>query len=547
MNESLLPSPSRSTDASSVDEERRLAVLRAYGVLDTPRERAFDDLTRLAAEICGAPIAVVSLVDRARQWFKSAVGIDAVEVPREVSFCSQAIETPERPLVVRDAADDPRFAQNPLVTGDPHVRFYAGVPLVVPTGEALGALCVIDRVPRELSEAQLEALATLSRQVIAHLELRSRIRSLELVAEERDELVRTLEAFRRVIDITSDGILTGVRWDDTARVATLNPAAARLLGFADPAEAIGMDWLEIVTPAGRELLRGEATDALERSGEWSGALELRRFDDAARSTVVDAHLAIFDDHEAGQRARVLVLLRDATRARAAAVARRELLGTVSHELRTPLAGIIGAVELLTRGAGGPLPPKAAEIARLAGENAARLVTLVDDLVDDERASDEGVSIPLSDVDLVSLVTEAVTRFSAYASRFGVGVVVRAAAPNALVRGHAGRIEQVLANLLSNAAKFSPRGGQIVVEVHEDAASFRVNVRDEGPGVAPSLHPRVFERFAQGAGAATVGVASSGLGLHISKALVRRMGGDIDFEREPGKGACFYFRLPRVAP
>jgi signal transduction histidine kinase/ActR/RegA family two-component response regulator len=154
------------------DEAERLAALQTYEILDTAPEEAFDELTRLAAQICGTPIVLVSLVDEDRQWFKSRMGLDADSTPRESSFCAHAILDQQHVLTVPDATKDPRFADNPLVTGDFHLRFYAGAPLVTPTGHALGAICAIDRVPRELDPAQREALQIIGRQIIAQMELR---------------------------------------------------------------------------------------------------------------------------------------------------------------------------------------------------------------------------------------------------------------------------------------------------------------------------------------------------------------------------------------
>ncbi|HET7813458.1 MAG TPA: ATP-binding protein [Candidatus Baltobacteraceae bacterium] len=146
---------------SNVDEERRLAVLREYQLLDTPPEALYDSFTRLAAEIAGTPIALVSLIDRDRQWFKSRVGLEATSTPRDQAFCAHAIAETE-PFVVQDAVNDTRFAGNPLVTGDPNIRFYAGYPLRSPEGFGLGTLCVIDREPRELTMEQHRALRQLS-------------------------------------------------------------------------------------------------------------------------------------------------------------------------------------------------------------------------------------------------------------------------------------------------------------------------------------------------------------------------------------------------
>lgn len=166
--------------AASAKEAARQAILDEYGILDTLSEREYDDIAKLAALICGTPIALISFVDRDRQWFKARVGLASSGSSRGHSFCAQAIQQPDDVMVVPDATSDPRFAKNPLVTGFPKIKFYAGAPLVTPDGAALGTICVIDQAPRQLSAAQVEALAMLSRQVVAQLELRRSNAALEM-------------------------------------------------------------------------------------------------------------------------------------------------------------------------------------------------------------------------------------------------------------------------------------------------------------------------------------------------------------------------------
>jgi GAF domain-containing protein len=158
------------------DEAARQRELDRLRVLDSIEERAYDDITRMAAHVCNSPIALISLVDSNRQWFKSRIGLQARETPRELSFCAHALTRPSEVMVVGDATQDARFAANPLVTGDPGIRFYAGAPLVTASGQAVGTLCVIDREPREAPDpAQLEQLRFLAQQVVELLEQRRKL------------------------------------------------------------------------------------------------------------------------------------------------------------------------------------------------------------------------------------------------------------------------------------------------------------------------------------------------------------------------------------
>lgn len=164
------------------NEAERLRMLRLYRVLDTGSERAFDQLTSLASTICEAPISLISLVDESRQWFKSRVGLSATETSRDAAFCAHAILQNDV-FVVEDAARDTRFADNPYVTGQPNIRFYAGAPLVVSSGMALGTLCVVDRTPRQLTDQQRESLTVLRDAVVTQLELRRTLEDFRLVEQ----------------------------------------------------------------------------------------------------------------------------------------------------------------------------------------------------------------------------------------------------------------------------------------------------------------------------------------------------------------------------
>lgn len=181
------------------DELQRLETLLSYGVMDTPAEQDFDDLVRLASQICEAPISLITLLDSERQWFKARVGLPVPQVPRDQAFCGYAIHHDEI-MVVQDATQDDRFRENPLVLEDPQIRFYAGMPLITPEGHKLGTLCVIDRQPRELTEAQYFALRTLGRQVSAQLELRRKVKAYRDTLAEVERQRRRLEELNHLHD-----------------------------------------------------------------------------------------------------------------------------------------------------------------------------------------------------------------------------------------------------------------------------------------------------------------------------------------------------------
>src|SRR6201981_2123726 len=232
------------------NEAARLESLHRYAILDTLPEQEFDERSRLAALICGTPIALVSLVDENRQWFKAKVGLEATETPRDIAFCAHAIHD-SGVMVVPDALADERFRSNPLVTGNPNVRFYAGAPLRTPEGHALGTLCVIDRVPRELSADQLEALKALSRLVVNELELRRSVGDLSKAVRERRIVEGELDQlFNRSSDLFCIAGFDGY-------FKRLNPAWEQTLGISRE-ELLSRPYVEFIHPDDREITRKAA-------------------------------------------------------------------------------------------------------------------------------------------------------------------------------------------------------------------------------------------------------------------------------------------------
>ncbi len=220
------------------NEAERLASLRRYEILDTPPETAFDDLAFLAAQICEVSMAAITFVDDKRQWFKSRLGLAAAETSRDFAFCAHTILHSDEVMEISDAPADARFAENPFVTDDPHIRFYAGAPLVAPDGNALGALCVIDRAPRTLSREQVAALQALSRHVVGQLEFR---RQARVLADEVSERKRTEQLLR----MQNEQLLAGEQ------------TAARLLSVAERSRRALLGVFEDEQRAGRQLRESE--------------------------------------------------------------------------------------------------------------------------------------------------------------------------------------------------------------------------------------------------------------------------------------------------
>jgi diguanylate cyclase (GGDEF)-like protein/PAS domain S-box-containing protein len=329
------------------NETSRLQALRRYAVLDTPPEQPFDDLTKLAASVCETPMAALSLVDSDRQWFKARVGLEASEMPREHAFCAHAILDPDKVLIVADAQQDERFAGNPIVTGKPHIRFYAGSPLVTSNGEALGTLCVLDRDARSIGEKKIHSLRAMARLAMAQLELRKektrtlesklqaasqRIGELEVQLARQEVLKETVaeeSAFRQaVIECATEGICVchNTPADPFVKFTIWNRRMTEITGYTME-EINRQGWYQTVYPDPET--RQRARERMERMRQGENLIqerwEIQRKDGHIR--VVGISTSVLKSMD-GQ-AHVLALMRDFTQEenlqREAAEARKDAL------------------------------------------------------------------------------------------------------------------------------------------------------------------------------------------------------------------------------
>ena len=270
------------------NEAARLAELEQYNILDTGAEEAFDGLTRLAAQICDTPIALVSLIDAHRQWFKAKVGIDAPETPRDIAFCAHAIHQSDI-LIVPDTMHDPRFADNPLVTKDPNIRFYAGMPLITPTGHAMGTLCVIDRMPKSLTSDQMTALRILGQQVVSQLELRRRTIALEHTLAHQQKIEQSKARLLRAIDHGLEGVAI---LNKDGCYTYMNPAHAEVYGYTVE-EMIGQSWQTLYTPEWVDKINRFYFPILLAQGHWHGEVMGRT--KSGHEIFVEISLALLQD------------------------------------------------------------------------------------------------------------------------------------------------------------------------------------------------------------------------------------------------------------
>lgn len=265
------------------NEQARLAELKKYGILDTEPEIPFDRIVQLAAYICNTPIAAISLVDEERQWFKAIAGLDAKETSRDVAFCAHAILQDE-PMIVPNALLDERFSDNPLVTSTPDIRFYAGVPLKTSAGQNIGTLCVIDREPRELSQAQIDAIAALSDNVMAHLELRLSHKNIRQYTED-------LQLAASIFSNASEAMLVT---DPDNKIITINPAFTEITGYALE-EVVGKNPSILSSGKQDDAFYRAMWQALNQTGHWNGELWNKRKSGEVYAEALSINVIFHDD------------------------------------------------------------------------------------------------------------------------------------------------------------------------------------------------------------------------------------------------------------
>jgi PAS domain S-box-containing protein len=536
-----------------------MTTMRRYNRLARATDDGLEAIATFAASALSMQLAVIGLLDEKRQWFSATIGGGALG-ERLAPFLAFGLLDP-RGVEIPDLAASPALASDPLVRGEPGFRALVARRLTLEpgagrAGAAIGVLLLLDQQPRKLSPRELGLVDLLAEQTRAALAVRRELRAL------RDKHRRDLASLELL-----DGVLRAssgvgiVACDLAGRVTAFNRGAERLFGVAR-ADVVGARVLA-------DLLEPRAL--AERLGDERGIAAIASLrDEAGTLTEWDVgpeHRPISLEiepltSEEGEATGFAVVAHDLTAKKAADELRRESVSMVSHELRTPLTSILGALRLVGAGVTGALPADAADMVNIALTNAERLGRLVDDLLDLQKVEAGRAELRRVRCDLRALAAQAIEANRPYAEPLDVTLELAPPPPNdssapaadleLATEADPDRLLQVLANLLSNAAKVSPGGGVVTVDLARRSGVVRLSVRDRGPGIPESFRPRVFQKFAQAHGSGSMppppdaharALRGTGLGLSIVRALIAAHGGTVGFDTTSGHGTTFWFELP----
>jgi signal transduction histidine kinase len=535
------------------NEEARLEALYRYDILNNaPKDANLDHITRLAARLFQAPTAVISLIDRDRQCLKAAVGIDPADTDRKVSFCTHVVYQGTT-LVVPDTHKDPRFRDNPSVTGEPFFRFYTGAPLITSEGYSLGSLCVLDTQPRKAPTAEeIAMLEGLAQLVVDEFELRSTSSELR---RRRDEL----ETMQQLLDLALAASMTGVwRWDAGDEHIRLHPTAARLLDLPGDQETIGLGELtRHVQPEDRQrLLQG-----LAEAGRGRGTvtrevrIEDRNSNQRWLEIAAEGHVG-----EEGGLKYFVGTIHDITPQRQSAIGIEHLerlaaVGTlaagVGHELNNPLTfvqyGIDFARETLDR-YDAVIAAMTEEVRHDFSEARQGLIEAregaerIRDIVAELRRFGQPAAEHLEPTDVVDAL-EFALRIATELIQSRARVVRDYEEEIPLVDATKTLLSQVFINLLVNAAQAiepgQPSEERIHVRISNRGSRVCVEISDTGQGIEPQILPRIFDPFFT----TRAPNEGTGLGLPTTLRIVRCLEGELDIHSAPGKGTTVRITLP----
>ncbi len=518
-------------------ETERLQALHSYAVLDSAAEQSYDDIVSLAASICDTPIAIISLVDADRQWFKARVGIDATETPRELAFCSYTV-CGNDPLIVANAASDPVFHDHPLVTGDLNIRFYAGVPLLTSPGHALGSLCVIDTVPKVISPSELDALTKLGQQVVSLLELR---KSEGQLRKSNDRIMQ----FDRFFNISPDVFIIT---NSEGRFEALNPSLCKALGYSD-SELRKIPYIDLVHPEDRDRTMNAATAQHDGISVFNFENRYVAKDGSVRWFAWKAlpvaseglvYSAGRDISEVKEKEKLIEEQRVHMLAASKLASLGEMAGGVAHEINTPLNAILFCAEQIQSTAKEIANEELEELGSIVIETSQRISKIIKGL---RAFARDGSLEETETADVQIVIEQALTLGRERIRQSGVDLRVSYPATSTFLDCRAVQLGQVVLNLLNNAfdAVVGTPSPWIQVQVSGLGQNIRIEFSDSGKGIPPEVKAKLFQPFftTKGVGKGT------GIGLSISKGIIESHAGRL-FIDESCANTSFVIEIPSVS-
>ncbi|HTL89209.1 MAG TPA: ATP-binding protein [Leptolyngbya sp.] len=559
------------------NDAERVEALRRYNILDTPNEAAFDRITNLAARLFKLPIALVSLIDESRTWFKSCYGFDRREVPRDDSICNFSLLSADL-LVIPDTHKDDRLKCNPFAIAEPGVRFYAGAPLITHDGYNLGTLCLLDSNPHEdLDADQRETLKDLAAMVVDELELRLAAQTIAQMDAALLEITQgvsaeTGQAFFDAL-VRHFASVLAVDYVYIGQLADRDEEAIQTIAVSAHGQtAENFSYLLRDTPCQQVIqtrklccyprrvqflfphapllapLNIESYIAIpffDSNGDAIGLLGIMHGQPLRNVPLIESLLTIFALRIATELDRSRVSKAERAAREQAETANRikdEFLAVLSHELRTPLSPILGWTKLLRAG---KVKPENQDKALETIERNAQLQTqLIGDLLDVSRILRGNFVLEVKPVNLVWVISAAIETVQLAVDAKKIQIQVDAEPAIQGVIGDAARLQQVVWNLLSNAVKFTPEGGRVNIRLVQQDRSAQLQITDTGSGIEAEFLPYVFDRFRQADSATTRKFGGLGLGLAIVRQIVELHGGTIRAESAgEGEGATFTVTVP----
>lgn len=508
--------------ASALNEEARLKEVLDF---DSGAIESLNQVCLLAQRLFNVPIALVTILGCDKQTLLAKCGVNAISTAHKDAFCSWTIQDDDV-FVVRNAIEDPRFAHNPLVTGKMQVRFYAGAPLSMRAGLSLGALCLKDTKPRQFGDDDASLLKMLAAIVVNELQRRRAIIDLQ---RQRELLCRT-ESLSRIGSWALNPTTNEVIWSaQMYRLLELDAATKPTLDLM-----LRLSIIPCWDLLRKAIRRGKGDRAV-----FEGEVQIPTVNKTPRFV-----RCIARPETTGKVTRITGNLQDITEQKRVERIKTEFISTVSHELRTPLTSIMGSLGLLRSRAVGQLSEQSEHMVRVAHDNGTRLANLINDIITIEKIEAGHFEYKYQTVPLKSVIERAAVQTSPYATQYGATIVVDAPPRGVLLETDPDRFQQAMDNLISNAAKYSSKGGQIRIGAKSIGKIVRISVSDQGPGIPHKFRALVFEKFAQADSSDTRAKGGTGLGLSIAKAIVESLGGELGFDTEIGVGTTFFFDLPR---